>query len=294
MWETYVVVAPILRVAVKRVPCICRHGAKQEATTSSYRRAMGNSTSSPAPPSKDARPEEPKPQRAALRTKKKSLELPDLVSLDLSPASPYRGRHPTPPKSACIPIPQANNHAVNKGEPRPRPQNNFSATDMLVAEPSTHIPFPPPTRGTANAPLAAAAAQNQYFRSIQPSRGHHPTSTQRHHQKMAQPRLQELYSQSNQVPAPPPSSLDSDSLDPSSFFVPEVVHSSIPIGLLKGVTTDDGASPKVSTDDSEPIHVKITWRGGGKSVLLARAGDNDWKGRQVMEREYVRPLAYFR
>ncbi|KAF8628639.1 hypothetical protein AX15_003773 [Amanita polypyramis BW_CC] len=245
---------------------------------------MGNSTSSPVPPSKDARSEEPQPQRAALRTKKRSLELPDLASLSLSSASPYRGRHIAPPKSACIPIPQAN-HAVNKGEPRPRPQNNFSTTDMLVADPSTHIPFPPPTRGIADAPLAPTAAPKQHFRGAPPIRGPHTTSSQRHQQKMAQQRLQELYSQSNQVPAPPPSSLDSDPLDSSSYFVPEVVHSSIPIGLLKGVTADDGVSPKVSTDDSEPVPVKITWRGGGKSVVLARAGDNDWKGRKVMERE---------
>jgi hypothetical protein len=38
---------------------------------------------------------------------------------------------------------------------------------------------------------------------------------------------------------------------------------------------------------SEQITVKITWQGGGKVVVLARAGDDDWSGRQAMEREYV-------
>ncbi|KAF8722706.1 hypothetical protein AX14_009663 [Amanita brunnescens Koide BX004] len=163
---------------------------------------------------------------------------------------------------------------------------------MLVVEPSTHIPFPPPTRGTANAALAAAQANgshNQYFRGARSVRGNRTASSQRNQQKMATQRLQELYTQSNDIPAPPPSSLDPDPLDPSSSrynaFIPEVVHSSIPIGLLKGTAAEDGASPKVSTDDNEPRPIKITWHGGGKSVFLARAGDNGWKGRQIMERE---------
>ncbi|KAK2465385.1 hypothetical protein APHAL10511_002739 [Amanita phalloides] len=246
---------------------------------------MGNSASTPGAPAKDPPPEGAQTHRS-LRVKRKSLELPDLASLSLTPTSPYaRARHPTPPKSACIPIP----HAVNSGQPRTRPQNNLSATDMLVTEPSTHIPFPPPTRGTAN-------ATPPYFRGAHPARTHRSSSSQRHPQRMAHQRLQELYSQSNDVPAPPPSSLDSDPLDPTSSrfngFVPEVVHSSIPIGLLKGESAADGSSPKVSTDDNDLVPIKIIWRGGGKSVFLARAGDNGWKGRQAMERESAKSQVY--
>lgn len=59
-------------------------------------------------------------------------------------------------------------------------------------------------------------------------------------------------------------------------FVPEVVHSTIPLALVKA----EGDVPR-------PEHVTITikWRGGGKSVILARAGDDYWKGRQPMEYE---------
>ncbi|KAF8627378.1 hypothetical protein AX17_006193 [Amanita inopinata Kibby_2008] len=263
---------------------------------------MGNSASSAVPnPSKepkDNREKDSSPHKS-LRTKKKSLELPDLASLSISSSSPYyygRGRHPTPPKSACIPIPQSNNpNAQIHVEPRERPQNNISATDVLVTEPSTHLPFPPPSRGVGDAALAAAAAANSgahnpYFRAGMNSRGYHSTSNQRYQQyKAAQERIQELYNQSNQVPAPPPSAFDSHPHYPSSSrksdFLPEVVQSSIPIGLVKGLPKDGDASPIMSNDDNEPIPVKITWRGGGKSVVLARAGDNDWKGRQSMERE---------
>ncbi|KAF8349502.1 5'-AMP-activated protein kinase beta subunit, interation domain-containing protein [Amanita rubescens] len=241
---------------------------------------MGNSASTPgATPTKESNNESTGQPHKSLRVKKRSLELPDLASLALTPASPYaRARHSTPPKSACIPIP----HAVNSGEPRTRPQNNLSTTEMLVSEPSTHIPFPPPSRGTTNPPLPNGS-HNHYFRGAQSLRGYRTPS------RMAHQRLQELYNQSNDLPVPPPSSLNSDPLDPSASryhtFIPEVVHSSIPIGLLKGPTTDDPASPKASLDDNELQPIKITWRGGGKSVVLARAGDNGWKGRQLMERE---------
>jgi len=44
---------------------------------------------------------------------------------------------------------------------------------------------------------------------------------------------------------------------------------------------------KLSTgDEQQPVSVKITWAGGGKTVLLARAGDDNWKGRQPMEQGY--------
>lgn len=77
-------------------------------------------------------------------------------------------------------------------------------------------------------------------------------------------------------------------------FVKEVVRSSIPIGLLTGADAkpegedeEEPAAPARSEDPSEPVAVKITWRGGGKNVVLARAGDDDWNGRQPMEREFV-------
>lgn len=37
-------------------------------------------------------------------------------------------------------------------------------------------------------------------------------------------------------------------------------------------------------ENREPTTVKIEWRGGGKNVFLAGAGD-DWKGRLEMERQ---------
>ena len=58
-----------------------------------------------------------------------------------------------------------------------------------------------------------------------------------------------------------------------SEFVQEVIHSNVPVVLGE-------AKP-------EPVPVNIYWRGGGEKVVLARAGDDNWRGRQPMEYEYV-------
>ncbi|CDO71665.1 Carbohydrate-Binding Module Family 48 protein [Trametes cinnabarina] len=57
-------------------------------------------------------------------------------------------------------------------------------------------------------------------------------------------------------------------------FVPEVVHSTIPIALVKA--EEDLHKP-------EPVNCKIVWRGKGKKVFLIRAGHDNWQGRQPME-----------
>ncbi|KAL5501478.1 GAL83 [Sanghuangporus vaninii] len=81
---------------------------------------------------------------------------------------------------------------------------------------------------------------------------------------------------------------------PYGGFVPEDVHSSIPLALPQAETGAEeeaerveekakNASHRQSTDEKQPAQVRIVWRGGGKSVFLMRAGDNNWKGRQAME-----------
>jgi hypothetical protein len=67
-----------------------------------------------------------------------------------------------------------------------------------------------------------------------------------------------------------------------------VVHSSIPIvlGKSKGLEGEVViASPMKEELLADPVPVKIVWKGGGSNVVLARAGDDDWKGRQSMIRE---------
>ena len=83
------------------------------------------------------------------------------------------------------------------------------------------------------------------------------------------------------------------------MFAPEDIHSSIPLALRKaepGGAVEDAeregeAAPhdakRDSTEEKQPAQVCIVWRGGGKSVFLVRAGDNNWKGRQAMEFECV-------
>lgn len=68
------------------------------------------------------------------------------------------------------------------------------------------------------------------------------------------------------TPAPPPSRNPSPDKD-------DVVISALPLPV------------KLEKPTVKPIYVKICWNGGGNRVMLARAGDDDWKGRQLMIKE---------
>jgi hypothetical protein len=48
---------------------------------------------------------------------------------------------------------------------------------------------------------------------------------------------------------------------------------------------EDATSPNQEELLAAPVLVKIVWKGGGSHVVLARAGDDEWKGRQPMIRE---------
>ncbi|KAF9013158.1 hypothetical protein BDQ17DRAFT_1386778 [Cyathus striatus] len=261
-------------------------------------------------PSTAAIPTAPPPRQRShrsLRTKKKSLELPDLASLSLTPhlQPPSRDRHShPPPKSASIPIPtspeqelqarEREREKIERGRDRQiqngRVANVSSAADVLAnQEPSTHthLPFPPPPRPVANQQYNAR-------------------------QQAATARIQELYNQS-QSPAltvPPPSPNNNTpvhshlSIQNHKGFQREVVHSSIPLALprLEGGChpneavilglEEEGGNGVVGTED-ELVSVRITWRGGGRAVHLARAVDDDWKGRLIMERESPSSQTFF-
>ncbi|KAF5382651.1 hypothetical protein D9615_002706 [Tricholomella constricta] len=212
---------------------------------SSHASGQRPATISPRPRQASTSPSSDNPH-SSLRLRKRSLELPDFASLNLSST---RGRqHSIPPKSASIPIPPAPYPAIaipgEAGRTRAPITLPSNADVQLLAahEPSTHQPFPPPSRNTRSAQRRQAQQQQ---------------------------RIQELYNQS-QAPAPSPPH--------PPVFVPETVHSTIPIALTQAVY--DVAPPV-----PEPVPVIITWRGGGKSVFLARAGDDDWKGRLAMTQE---------
>ncbi|TFY65526.1 hypothetical protein EVJ58_g1932 [Rhodofomes roseus] len=61
---------------------------------------------------------------------------------------------------------------------------------------------------------------------------------------------------------------------PRTEFVPEIIHSTLPLALVK-------AEEELS--NPEPVQTKIVYRGSGQSVILTRAGDDSWQGRQPMQ-----------
>ena len=255
---------------------------------------MGNSASNannPAAPrpnrTTSISPGPGNPHRS-MKSRKRSLELPDLASLSLTPATAStRGRQ----KTQSIPIPSSPQSAfkhyqlANDVHPQRAPVLLPSTTDVLVLPPpSTHQPFPP--RG-----WSAAQQQPQQQIPSAPRGRQQPISARQQQQVI---KIQEMYDRSQQQqPAAPPSS----PAGPSSIqqgrptppgFVPEVVHSSSPVllGKSKGLEGELAiASPMKEELLADPVPVKIVWKGGGSSVVLARAGDDDWKGRQFMIRE---------
>lgn len=178
----------------------------------------------------------------SMRTKKKSLELPDLAIISPRPPQP-------PPPSAPIPIPMSPNPNPDAHR-RPRnihDDSRFTVSDMVV-QPSTHIPLYPQVNNR----------QPSYTKYDS-----NPSESSRD--------------------SIPPSQLPEEKNSP---FKQEIVHSTIPIALQKSPDhlIDDDGKRRHPRDE---VPMKIYWRGGGKNVILIRAGDDNWKGRQPMEKEWA-------
>ena len=245
---------------------------------------MGNSASSGthnppvtnAPQDRDNREKPtPHPVHRSLRTKKKSLELPDLASLSLTPApsyvnnSPNHSPHPhyrRPKPSSPIPIPSQTgpSNGVDhhyQSYPRPNLPSTTQMPDVLVQQqPHTHIPIFPPTQRHRSTPNASTRSFSR-----PPQATHLPPIRDIEPGREPDPKV---------IP-----------------FQPETVNSTIPLGLTQEDIPQPPARARLSPIDEppHPVDVKISWRGIGKTVFLARAGDAGWKGRQAMERRYVLP-----
>ena len=186
------------------------------------------------------------------------------------------------------------NNASNTGtsprgrQPHVRPNlqrdldsTNCSAELLLDQPPSTHIP------------VHHRRPRDPYLRGASLRYNSTHSFASRGQSTAPQPRIQELYAESQ---------MDTSSQsDQRGEFVQETVQSTIPLALPKaeeemsgidaGLLDENGQlihnrPARPSDDIKDPVNVKITWHGGGKSVLLVRAGDN-WKGRHPMEPEYV-------
>lgn len=116
---------------------------------------------------------------------------------------------------------------------------------------------------------------------VQPST-HIPLYLQAGSRKASYPKYESNHSESSKDSVPP--SQPPEEQQQQSPFQQEVVHSTIPVALqgrLDHSIEDDGKR----RCKKEDVPIKIYWRGGGKNVVLIRAGDDDWKGRQPMEKE---------
>lgn len=114
---------------------------------------------------------------------------------------------------------------------------------------------------------------------VQPST-HIPLYLPANNKQPSYPKCDSNRSESSKDSAPP----SQQSEEGESPFKPEVVHSTIPIALNKHLdhSIDDDGKRRLK---KEEVPMKIYWRAGGKNVILIRAGDDNWKGRQPMEKE---------
>jgi hypothetical protein len=206
-----------------------------------------------------------------MRHKKKSLELPDLASLALTPSgsgttTPGGTRRPmvpgggggsgtgAVPTSSPIPIPMSPANAANAAAAAPRAIRALpSQSDMAeLLQPA----------GAAGA--GSGAGRNPHFRGAPLPY----SSTRSFRDAPAPPR-----------PAQAPRPID------KSLQVHPTVDSGLP-NPLQAAGVGDGE--KRRRNRPEPVPYKVVWRGHAQSsVVLARAGDNYWKGRQPMEKEFV-------
>ncbi|KIY45004.1 hypothetical protein FISHEDRAFT_77032 [Fistulina hepatica ATCC 64428] len=74
-------------------------------------------------------------------------------------------------------------------------------------------------------------------------------------------------------------------------FVQQTVHSTIPLGLPEPLAPDTSKT-SISTSETDFHNVLIVWHGGGHVVCLARAGDDNWQGRTVMEQDSMNPKMF--
>jgi hypothetical protein len=212
------------------------------------------------------------PVHRSLRTKKKSLELPDLASLSLTPAPSHLNSPNHSPRphyrrqkaSSPIPIPAhsltpngADHHYQSHARPNQLPSTTQMPDVLVQQQPPTHIPvFPPSQRLRSTQTASRSFTRPSQATHLQPINDVEP------------PREQEA------KVAP---------------FVSETISSTIPLGLTQADVPQPPTRARLSPIDEppQPVDVTISWHGSGKNVLLARAGDANWKGRQVMTRRCV-------
>jgi hypothetical protein len=183
----------------------------------------------------------------SLRHKKKSLELPDLASLALTSAGGAGSGVRTP-----------------GGRPAPPPP---TSTPINIP----HSAGGQPTADHERAPRALPSTHDLSQLLLQPPA---PTGTgvrSSHFRGAPLP-----YNSTRDFAGGQAVQRTSSRQDPA-VDRPGNVYSTIPVGLDIA-----GGRPR---QRPEPVAYRVYWRGLAQSVVLARAGHDNWKGRQSMEKE---------
>ncbi|KAF8872103.1 hypothetical protein CPB84DRAFT_1753728 [Gymnopilus junonius] len=216
----------------------------------------------------------------SMRTKKRSLELPDLASLSLTSASgphPGRGRQS---KTASIPIPATPPNPFNHYEqaqevqPERAPVQLPSTSEFFegtsaqgyLQPPSTHQPFPPHSRGRSG-------YQQQATTQAHPRADSSPSPPGGSSSSPASRSCTIAATSTPHPPAPP-----SSPARPVLYALQErlrprncpIFHSHLVGQEKSGRPVPMAKTPVCSrrSCSSDPVPVKIVWKGGGREVVL--------------------------
>lgn len=221
------------------------------------------------------------------------------IAIPVSPPSPFshyqdaNGVVPRPRATVILPSQTDLRRAQTQREPSPEPATALTDESLRRHQ----IRMERKDRERAAKQRRESREEEERFAQQQQQQGQrsHPRGRQQPpppaasaRQERHIKRIQEAFDNSIEPPAPKG--------QPSNAGTPhkrnrEVVRSSIPT-LLKAkekemppVPEEEVQAPVQEPIVYEPVPVKIVWKGGGSEVILARAGDDEWKGRQPMFKE---------
>lgn len=235
----------------------------------------------------------------SMRHKKKSLELPDLAPLALSPASGSGSTSKTEARSAPIEIPSkhskpdtSGHHALKPPVNTQRPRTYLTESTQQLAnreEPSTHIPIVLPPRGGRQQDepergRSRREARNEPNRPSTRSRTRSPSPPRSRSRRPNARKVVPQFQKETLRSALP------------TFTPGHGRTTSSPRALMYLNTAAAAAAAQATNEDAEVTAVQIVWRGGARQVVVEHADESEWSTamhHQDLVPMYVRPILAF-